>query len=1459
MSGILIPVAGVGAGDQFRSGTASVDNDAATIAPIGFDSHRSGYGLYVFKDGETGAGVRFDFNQPYTFKPSYLNVPFTFGGGGSPLTGASVGDATRYGRATIENSAGTIAPEGFDSSVVPKVRIYYAADGSGGAIDFHFEDTYSSPSWKNTPFYFGYGLLVSGVAIGNTSSYGVPRLKGVPALNPKGIPSQAIVGKPRVGDQPNVDFHFDHSYAAPSYANTPFYFGDGLVVSGASIGATDRHGAGSVENAAHTIAPVWGNPSLKFGRAAVYFDGQNGYGVDFSFAQSYNGVSPRNTPFYFAGRISVNPAPISPPAVPSPAIGNFTEYVKPFGWGASLIGHQHVKGVERHAIEPKSFIASAYGQPLAWNYRQYLAARGFLAQLFGTPLLSGGEKQVTPSGIAWSGAGRPTVVNTTATQSARPQGIPSIAVPLPSVSPRTVFPFGILGTGFGYAHVQFPPQPKGWLSSAFGYPVVDYKTKQVRPAGISADEAFGYPVVYDPTQHVIVSSVIQAGVFGDTAAKNTRFVLKAEGFDSLEFSVWAYVESNRRDVTFNGFVATEFGNNAIRNKTPSLSPEGFDSLRAPFGIGIGYAVRRVYASGTDFLVLGQPTLTQTPSIAPKGFTGAMGVPTAWPRVRTLEVSGHDSFKSGKLDVWFRYRHLKLEGYGVGDYSYGKPRLEHEHRELLVHGANNSSIGSVKIGQRNNFISPKGIWEDFATGHTVGGLRFIRPVGYEATRWLTRIIPEITVVYPLGFANSYGLPTIRNRTDLILPAGITTTPDPVDQWGTAKVWNSTQTVEMFYDVDSDLNPPKWSQWTLIENRDKVFRVTGTLMSSIGRAVIANKATALLPEPIEAPSMPVWYKAGMVAFRIRPLRLDGIEAPYMSSWVRVYNDAAVLAPMGFNAEEFGKPSLENTRRSFKIQGWEDSWFGYPMVAFRIRHIEFEGRYSIAPLPIRMPVAKLYTRYIEPAGYETYGSGAQSLSIHWTLITPRWTHRDLFGEPRVHNVTPEVRTRGRVSEEFGNQFVRLEWREVVTAETFTQIIPKPIIAYRDRAIRLDGIKSMVFSDKLVVTKTGAPPYSVQFVSLESTQDLNTGEWNDDGYGIWPYGDSAGEKGQVPKPIINQQVLYHISKDPMTIFGSARITANTIRVEPGFQELSVGDPMVSLKIRRIVVDKFPEKEVYEPSKARITPHTIWATVDTPKQARDNHPEGQIFHPLDIPPIGGRRNGVGSPMVTLRHRIVRQSAPQNGYGNDMARTGRHTLQNKRHYIVPVSFFTFRSGWHTVPGDQESEQMPTAVTLKFGTASVAFPPYVGPLTIYQRGFNSAAIGGGLIEFRDRPIYPKGYLAEQIGTRKPADNPYMWQGLRVGELMPTIPEGFSAELIGEPWISFRVREVNPDGYDAFICDYDLTAFSKRMKVFRKEVPSNVDHIKPEGFDAFASSASDVKPLAHFIRPDGNSDQYRKGAF
>lgn len=1118
------------------------------------------------------------------------------------------------------------------------------------------------------------------------------------------------------------------------------------------------------------------------------------------------------------------------------------EILEPAGFVATEIGLSHLAN-KADPIRPAGIAGSAYGRPTAWNWLQYSSVQGFNTALYGVAYLQGGVKYVTTVGINALDIGRPSMVNTTANQNASPKGIQAPPVGSHHVSPRSVFPFGILSTSFGSAFVQFPPRPVGWLSSAFGYPFIEYKTKQVRPSGISADEAFGYPVVFDPTQRVLASTVIQSAVFGDTAVKNTRFVLKSEGFDSLEFSAWASLESNRREVTFNGFVATEFGNNAIRNKTPSLSPEGFDSLRAPFGIGIGYAVRRVYPSGADFLVLGRPKLTQTPSIAPKGFTGAVGHPTVWPRVRTLEVKGRDSFVSGFLDVWFRFRIIQLEGRGVGGSSYGSPRLDHQNRDLLAHGSNHSAMGSVKIGQRNRTIAPKGIWEEFATGHMVGGLRFLRPVGYEDTRWGTRIIPEITDVYPLGFANSYGLPTLRNRTNLILPAGITTTPDPVDKWGTAKVWNSTQTVEMFYDVDSDLNPPKWPQWTLIENRDKVFRVTGTLMSSIGRAIIANKATPLLPASINAPAMPSAYKAGMVAFRIRPLRLEGIESPYMSTWSSVFNDAAVIAGKGFDSAELGTASLENTRRSFRFQGWQESWFGHPMVAFRIRHIEFEGRYTIAPPPIRMPEVKLYTRYLEPIGYDTYGSGSPSLSIHWRIITPRWAHRDLFGEPRLHNVTPEVATRGRASDEHGTAFVRLEWRDVKPYETFTQIIPKPVIAFRDRSIAGQGFIALKVSDKLVVTGSASPPYTLQYIILDS---IETGESLTPNCGIEP------PLIQVPFPEVNQQVLYPESKLPMTKYGTPTITANSIRVEPGINELNIGKHNVSILNRQIDAQSVVSSQFDLIGKPRVSPHTIWCTWDVPQQAINNHPGGR-FQQI-------RGHVFGRVKVENQHRLIKQHYSTDRYGNDMARVGIHNLINKLHFVYPSSFNSFRSGWHSIPSDKEIiEHNASYNGMAFGRANIVIADYNTTKQIKTKLYIFTAYGKPSVELFNREVLAKGFESLRAGTKITGDKPYMWQGLRIGELMPTIPEGFHSDLHGTPWVSFRVREANIEGFDAFMCEYDIEKFIDRMKVTRREVPNAPASITPEGFDSFISSAPNIKPMTHFIRPDGNSDQYRKGAF
>src|SRR5690606_13189295 len=352
------------------------------------------------------------------------------------------------------------------------------------------------------------------------------------------------------------------------------------------------------------------------------------------------------------------------------------------------------------------------------------------------------------------------------------------------------------------------------------------------------------------------------------------------------------------------------------------------------------------------------------------------------------------------------------------------KAEHGRRTLLANGMQHAAYGAASIANADRTIAVPSIFENFATGHMVGGLRFLGPAGFDAARFGSRVIPEIQQVYPLGLTGLYGLPLIYNFRKVVTPASITTGVQPADRWGTPRAWNLRQYVFMSFDPDSGLNPPIWPQWTKIENRTRSLRSSGHLSSRVGDHKIDNAATPLYVGGIGAPSMPPSYRAGMVAFRVRPFLLEGVEPPYLSTWANVYNAAAVLKPGGNIATLWGRPSVENTLRKFeRIGGFDSAWYGYPMIAERIRTLSFEGRYTIGAPVIKGPDIKLHTRNVDGIGYDSSGLGSPSLSIHWTLITPRWTPRDFGGEPRAMNVTLQLRTIGTASEHVGKPVARLE----------------------------------------------------------------------------------------------------------------------------------------------------------------------------------------------------------------------------------------------------------------------------------------------------------------------------------------------------------------------------------------------------------------------------------------------------
>jgi hypothetical protein len=1133
--------------------------------------------------------------------------------------------------------------------------------------------------------------------------------------------------------------------------------------------------------------------------------------------------------------------------VSGPVLELWLGYLQPVGIVAPDTGAHHMQNSAAQ-IKASGISALIFGTQWLWKYRQDISATGVASAVFGGSYIQGGVKTVETRGFVGSAVSNPGVINTTADQTVTPSGIAAPGLGSPTADPRFLVAKGYAAWQLGYPLVQRNPSPAGFYSSAYGAPLVDYKTKSVSPAALGGED-FGYPVVVDRTQNLFPASVTHESVFGDIRLDNTTFLVTPEGIVSLEVSNWALCENNRRILWVTGIGHHAGGSVQIYNVTPSLFPT---AVTLPNSVStaanVGFHRRYLTPPGVVQPGTGTPSLSKTPQIDPPGFAGTQGIPIIWFRQRTLEAKGVGTQAFGNTNLWFRYRYVAAKG-SAADH-YGALSVTHQHRTLLATDFASGAVSAPTIEAANRTLLPSGIAAFHASSHMVGGLRFLNPVGYDAALFGARIIPTIHQVYAQGFAGNYGDPTLRNATSVIYPPGfLTAGQQPADRWGTPKSHSTHHYVVLVYDSDSALNPPQWPQWTRIENRNRISRIQGYDQSVMGIPQIDNNARPLYPISGLPPASSDFNQDGMVAYRVRYLALDGLEAPYMSSWGTLHNDAFVIAPAGLNAAEQGKASVVNTRRVFsRIGNVETAVLGYPMVAQRVRELTFESRYSIQPPILHLPEVKLYTRYIDAIGGDLSGIGGVFLEIHWTLITPRWTLQNLYGYADVRNLTPELPTRGTNMEVFGAAFLRLQWRAIEATGDNAQLMGKPAIADRKRTLRHSGVSAGAVGDKLTVVALGSPPYSTQYIRLDSVTLSEGAGSQTEGGGI-----GIGEDGQIGVPILNQQVLYVSQVESASLFGSPLITANSIRVEPGLQERNLGEPMVTLFIRRLTVAAYGDTDVLQPSKCRVSPHTIYAVMDAPQQAIDNHQAQISLHYVDgLNKTPG--TVFGTAQVTNQNREVKISNLE-GAGT----VSRATVELLRHYLSPPGFTSLRSGWHSIPGDLTLEHRESKDFSAFGEHEIGHGPYLGPQSIAGRGLDSFTCDAPQIALFNRSVVPAGTDTCQMGESGLNDSPFMWQNLHVGERIPNTVQGFAMQSFGEAWITARVRELQAQGFDAFLCTYELAAFDKRMRVSKPETKRASDTITPVGIYAFSSAVSDIQAAVHFIRPDGNADQFRKGAF
>lgn len=1108
--------------------------------------------------------------------------------------------------------------------------------------------------------------------------------------------------------------------------------------------------------------------------------------------------------------------------------------------------HKNVKG--------SGFNAALFGRSTIYNLRQYVSLnnRGINSALFGDIYLQGGVRFVQPGGLHALRFGDLAVINTKADQKVQLTGIAAPTIPKPNVSPQILTVRGILGTQWGSSYVQRNPSPKGWNSEKYGTAWVS-RSPRFYTVGIGELTEFGSAKIFDAKQTVTITGVIPGGIFGDIQIRNLNFKVAPGSIEAPPLSDWTKVDNTARYYPLKGFDSSQFGNSSINNGTPSFAPDGFDS--ATFGNAlVAERIRRINTPGFSLLGFGRPIVTKTPQLSPGSIAPFdLGQPTLTLYTRYIVNSGRMMTAIGQATIGMAKRKLAVGGFD--SMRLGGPILSHGVRELLAKGATHSLYGnSHQVWFRVRSIAPVSIHDDqLQYGHKIGGSQHIKAQGFDASRFGSRIIPESQDILASNFASSvFGTARLQKTREYLSVVGFATGgQQPADRWGKTTVYNARQYIIQTYDVDSDLNPPKLQGWMSIINRNRTVRITGSNMALFGRALVRNNATLMQPGGIDARPLGIAF----IAPGIRRIHLQGIEPPYISGWTNVHNAAAVIKPKGFNSETIGKPVLVNTRRYFpRIGNFESLEFGSPMISFKLRGVAIESRHSIGPIYIPIHKVDLYTRYVETLSNDFAQVGVPSLSIHRKVITPRWYLRDLFGDPSLRNVTPEVKTRGRNAEEFGQAAIRTQWRNVDTFGDNAQLFGKPTIADRNRNLNVNSFVAGAIG-ALRVRGTASPPLSTQYIFLNNVE--NRGEVPEDDTSVVKDGQGIAVPFQ---QVANPSVRSNMIRPPgyvATLFGTTDIYSNGILIENGIKlDKELGTPMVQLARRTISINE-GINNLIAMGTPRLSPHTIYAVLEATEQAKRNHNKGQVLHAVNSD-SGNRKPGevFGRARVWIHDPYLNVQGiwPRNEYG-----TPRVDL--KRRYLEVKGIQAYRFGWHNIgDGTQEIKSQPNNLFTVFGKPGIALAKDKD-MQVLVPGLNALSMGKHLIEFFHRTIKPSGYNALAMGSSR-GDTLYMPQSLHVGPRRPTIPVGTLMEKFGTTYIGLKVRDIQVQGFIATVIGYDPTQFKERMRVERGQGGADtkpVQTIQAVGFDALLSNASNVKYAVHYIRPDGNSDQFRKGAF
>lgn len=753
---------------------------------------------------------------------------------------------------------------------------------------------------------------------------------------------------------------------------------------------------------------------------------------------------------------------------------------------------------------------------------------------------------------------------------------------------------------------------------------------------------------------------------------------------------------------------------------------------------------------------------------------------------------------------------------------------------------------------------------FSRNHTVGFPPKIQPQGWDSAAYLTRIVPlgqVVRVDAGMRVRVSFGVSSVRQS---VLRVSAWSIPPWVNNWAHI-LRNVRQYVLPSDQVQEQIDGMAFGA-AYPYNRDRVVRPGRFAAVRWGYTLLLLAGERVVPAtlPPQKPGMP------SVTNRVRyaaPFGWDGARIP---TGAAVWTNGQVLPPLGTDMAAHTRGAFVWNNRRFlrRLRGIAGEAYGTAFAAYAVRHIfQDDGSLSfmIRPPDMRMPSVALLKRYVPVRGTDSAAFGTGVFRIRRNMIAPSWTVADggrAFGQAYLKKRNAEVYLHGFGGFAFSDgaavgYFVMTLGAETFNRHTFGRLT---WIGWRVRFIGTGGIGTMRVPDGHDVWTDSTPPFGTKLVVLDARYSEDGRKTNPgNGWDGMLFGRYVG--------LIDMSVRDAGGFAPSRFSTGTRFFNNGILIRQGIPIGEAGRCAVSHRHRRVGVRGWRTDSV--PGRPRVTPHTVWVMYSPPPKAAENNGGGAGYRA----PSEGIQTGY--PHIVFNDGRVGQYAAYPQYR--AGKVSEHCLiENAVQSVRAKGIFHFRAGWNTFyPYTQYVELFSqgdvNADHMAFGVLKAGFPD-VFDWRIAAAGVPFPGFGRQTVRNRNQDVRPSGADMLEAGKSRWNDTPFMWQGLRVGEKIPTvIGGGDMLRFGGFGSVSYRNRTVRADGMDMFASEGEARRFDDRMTVRRASgmppdnrvgrkgedaKPVQFVGVPPFGFAPFGRC--DIGNKVQFIRPDGYADQFRKGA-